>query len=142
MRNYLIIFIILSLLACNDRNEKKGIVAGDSSIIKSKHDTTNRFYIKLHDAALENKITDTLMKLSFVKKSNGYIDSFSNHAKGMSFVMDTVGNKVSIMAGYDGIERFETYYNFEIDPSTMEIRIMDMESGRMIPVKQYIKQRK
>ena len=142
MKYYGVIFIVLSLLACNNGNNRKDDIVRDSSVIKSKQDTTKRFYVKFHDAALENRITDTLMKLSFVKKSNSYIDSFSNHVHGMSFILDTSGNKVSVMAGYDGAERFETYYNFEIDPSTMEIMIMDMESGKMIPVKQYIKQQK
>jgi hypothetical protein len=56
------------------------------------------------------------MKLPFVEKSNSYIDSFSNHRHGIAFMLDTAGNKISVLAGYNGPEKFETYYNFSINP--------------------------
>ena len=71
---YLFIFIILSYCACTYKTQKEVSQKTNSINLSSYPDTV-----------LENRMIDTLLKLSFVKKSNEYIDSFSNHKQGMAF---------------------------------------------------------
>jgi hypothetical protein len=130
VKYFFIISLVLVLLSCNN--------AGNNND-DTKKVTSSRFIYRFADTVLEQKITDTLMKLPFIEKSNSYIDSFSNHQHGIAFMSDTAGNKISVMAGYNGPERFETYYHFNIDPNTFEIRILDDLSGDFISIDEYIK---
>lgn len=89
---------------------------------------------------LEKKVTAVLLKFPFVQKSNKYIDSMSNHKHGISFMLDnTKGENVSVLAGYNSDERFETYYHFYVDPKTMAVTIYDPLTNKTLPVKDYIK---
>ena len=82
------------------------------------------------------------MKLPFVKKANAYIDSFSNHQHGIAFMMDSLGKgekDIYVQAGYNGEMRFETYYQFYVDPVTLEIKVYDVAEDIKIPLKEYLK---
>jgi len=95
------------------------------------------------DKSLQSRITDTLLTFPFVRESNTYIDSLSAHTKGISFILDSSGkNEISVMAGYNGSDRFETYYNFTVDRRDMSILITDPASGEMITIEEYIKKNK
>ncbi|MET0393188.1 MAG: hypothetical protein ABW019_08590 [Chitinophagaceae bacterium] len=91
---------------------------------------------------LEAKIADTLRTLSFVKESDRYIDSFSNHTHGIAFMIDSSGEGITVTAGYNGPSRFETYYNFTVNPDNFEIKVLDVPSGDLIAVREYIKKSK
>ena len=137
MRCFLFISsLALALLACNNQGKDNDIAGTDSS---DQTITASRFIYRFADSVLEARIADTLMKLPFVEKSNRYIDSLSDHKRGIAFMPDTTGEKISVMAGYNGPERFETYYNFSIDPKTFEIKILDPLSGDLISIDEYIK---
>jgi hypothetical protein len=135
VKYFFFISIVIVFVACNNAGNNNDTPAGDSA----KKVISSRFIYRFADTVLEQKITDTLMKLPFIEKSNSYIDSFSNHQHGIAFMSDTAGNKISVMAGYNGQERFETYYRFSIDPKTFEIRILDDLSGDFISIDEYIK---
>jgi hypothetical protein len=82
------------------------------------------------------------MKLPFVIKSSNYIDSFSNHQRGIAFMMDEPQENetdVSVQAGYNGGERFETYYRFFVNPKTMEIKVYDPVEDKKLTIKEYLK---
>ncbi len=79
------------------------------------------------------------MKLSFIQESNRYIDSLSGHQRGIAFLRDSSDGRISIRAGYNGPERFETYYDFSIDPATNEIMILDAIVGDYISLEEFIK---
>jgi len=139
---YLLFILIACFLgACNNNGADKMTPAGDSAKAGTK-DLSSRFIYTFADTALLAKIADTLMKLPFVRKSDRYIDSFSNHTQGISFLPDTANGEISVMAGYNGPERFETYYNFNINPVTFGIRILDPLSGEFISIEDYIKNNK
>ena len=89
--------------------------------------------------AKEASVTDTLLTIPFIIKSNNYIDSFSNHRHGIAFMTDTTAQAFLVKAGYNGADRFETYYDFEIDRNSGEIKVMDPVEGDYIPLKTYIK---
>jgi len=69
-----------------------------------------------------------------------YLDSLTGHKRGISFIIDSVrDNEVSIMAGYNGPERFETYYNFTVYLKTLDIKIEYPDTGELVSVEQFIK---
>jgi len=140
MKTLLSTLILCSLLACNSSGDKKTTATDSLSI--PKQDSESHYIVTGGDSTLENRITDELMKLPFVKKSDRYIDSFSNHQHGMAFMVDSLepGEKeVFVRAGYNGDERFETYYQFYVNPKTLEIKVYDVIEDKKMTVKEYIK---
>jgi hypothetical protein len=121
----------------------KNTEPAQSASDESKNGTAPGVRYAFPDKNLQSRITDTLLKIPFVKESNAYIDSLSAHTKGISFILDSAGaDKISVMAGYNGSERFETYYNFTVDRRDLTIRITDPESGDIISIEEYIKKNK
>jgi hypothetical protein len=127
----------------NDDNGNKELMP-DSSARKNEKTTDSTIIVnRLSGAVLEAKIIDTLMKISFVKKTNEYLDSLTDHRHGIAFIMDSVAsNEISIMAGYNGPERFETYYNFTVYPKSFDIMIEYPDTGELVSIDQYIKLKK
>jgi hypothetical protein len=137
---YLLVFIFLA--ACNNAAKTDEVTVTDSTSAKIKADSSSKYIHSFADTALENKITDALMKLPFVIKSSNYIDSFSNHQRGIAFMMDEPQENetdVSVQAGYNGGERFETYYRFFVNPKTMEIKVYDPVEDKKLTIKEYLK---
>jgi hypothetical protein len=145
MKNILFIALLFCFAACNNTAEtNEPAVVNDTAAVAKKDATTNYVH-HFADTALENKITAALLKLPFVKKSSSYIDSLSNHQHGISFMLDnpTAGETdISVQAGYNGAERFETYYRFFVNPSTLEIKIYDPVEDKKLTVKEYLKTQK
>lgn len=137
-----IIFSLFLICGCNNNESTENNRAGDSTSTVMRQDSSSGIVYNFTDSILQAKITDTLMQLSFVRESNRYIDSVSDHKHGISFITDTANNEISVMAGYNGEERFETYYNFNINPVTFEIKVMDAGSGDFVTVDDYLKKSK
>jgi hypothetical protein len=140
MRNSLFLLLIF-FAACNNASKTDTVVTNDSVIIKEQTDSSIRYIHSFTDTALERKITTALLKLPFVIRSNNYIDSFSNHRQGIAFMLDNpVANEdISVQAGYNGDQRFETYYRFDVNPRTLEIKVYDPVTDKKLTVKEYLK---
>ncbi len=148
MRTLCIILLLFCLVACNNSGDTKAVTIKDSLSTDSistppvKKDSSLSYVHTFADTALETRITQALMKLPFVKKTNVYIDSFSNHQHGIAFMLDSLGKdeqEISVQAGYNGEQRFETYYRFYVNPKTMEIKVYDAVNDKKIPLKLYLK---
>lgn len=142
MKYALIIAMLVCFTACNNSSEKTGPGTADTSVTTLKAEPSDKYIHTFTDTSLETKITAELMKLSFVKKSNAYIDSFSNHQHGIAFMMDEPKEnekEITVRAGYNGGERFETYYHFVVDPKTMEIKIYDPIEDKTLTLKEFLK---
>jgi hypothetical protein len=142
MRTIFYTFLVIACAACNNRNETANAEAlPDSTKIHPNNDSTATGYIyNFVDTALENKVTAAILKLPFVQKSNRYIDSFSNHTQRLSFMLDkedSKDNMVSVQAGYNGEQRFETYYRFYVNPVTLEIKVYDPVTDKKLTVQEY-----
>lgn len=134
--------LLLTLAACtgnsNSGADKEAVVTADTG--KQTETKESNYVHRFGDTVLEKKITEALLKLPFVQKSDSYIDSISNHKHGISFLLDTAaGNTVSVQAGYNGEQRFETYYHFYVDPKTMEIKVYDPVEDKTLTIKEYVK---
>ena len=142
MRILFAAFLLFFFTACNnDSTVKEEPVAKVDSLPNEPAVKAEQSYIhKFTDTALEHKVTAVLMKLPFVQKSNRYIDSISNHKHGISFMLDnTKSAEVSVLAGYNSDERFETYYHFYVDPQTLEVKIYDPLENKTVSIKEYVK---
>lgn len=142
MKQFLYLLVIISFAACNNAAKKNKAAVIDSTSGKKKTDSLPNYIHSFTDTALEQKITNALMKLPFVVKSNNYIDSLSNHQHGIAFMMnEPLENEtdISVQAGYNGGERFETYYRFFVNPKTMEIKVYDPVEDKKLTIKEYLK---
>src|SRR5882672_2065753 len=102
------ILIAFLLAACNNNAGNKDKVSADSVNAQAAKDSSKEYVHSFRNKALQAKIEDTLIKIPFVKKTNSYIDSFSHHEHSIAYIMDSTEKGISVMAGYNGPERFET----------------------------------
>lgn len=142
MKQFLYLLVIIFFAACNNAAKTDEVAITDSASNKIKTDSLPDYIHSFTDTTLENKITAALMKLPFVMKSSNYIDSFSDHQHGIAFMMDEPQKNeadISVQAGYNGGERFETYYRFFVNPKTMEIKVYDPVEDKKLTIKEYLK---
>jgi hypothetical protein len=119
------LFVVLAVLLVYCNNKKIATV----------------YTFQFPDSVFQSKIRDTLRKLPFVKRSQIYFDSVSNHREGVTFIIDTFRNKIYPNAVfYDKEENhFQKLYEFEVNPQTMEIKINDIDTGGYITIEEYYK---
>ena len=142
MKCILQLLLVFIVAACNNASKTDEALVKDTAAINVKTDSAANYIHTFTDTVLENKITTALLKLPFVKKSDQYIDSFSNHKHGIAFLLDKPEDNetdIPVQAGYNGEERFETYYRFFVNPTTMEIKVYDVAADKKLTVKEYIK---
>ena len=136
------LLLLITFASCNNEVDKNVPLVKDSVVNTKPADTTSNYIHAFTDTVLETKITNALMKLSFVIKSDKYIDSFSNHKHGIAFMMDkgeAGETDVQVQAGYNGHDRFETYYRFFVNPKTLEIKVYDVAEDKKLTIKEYLK---
>ena len=142
-RAFLFLLCIICAAACNNAKDKdKNIVAADTTVHTVKPDSPTAYIHTFKDTSLKDKITAALRKLSFVKTSDKYIDSISNHKHGIAFMLDEPAKDetdIPVQAGYNGAERFETYYRFFVNPKTLEIKVYDVVEDKKLTLKEYLK---
>lgn len=142
MKGMLFLVLLISFTACNNSSKREEVVVNDTVVKKVQSDPSSNYIHAFTDTALENKITAALLKLPFVIKSNTYIDSLSNHRHSMTFMLQNPASNetdITVQAGYNGEQRFETYYRFYIDPKTLEIKVYDPVTDKKLTVKEFIK---
>jgi hypothetical protein len=93
---------------------------------------------------LQIKIYDTLIKLPFIKESNAYIDSVSNHKHGIAFLMDSsdIKDEVIVTAGFNDTDMFKTHYTIYVNAKSLDIKVWDGVSGRKLSIAQFEKKNK
>ena len=145
MKIFLFLLALISFASCNNADKNSEAAATDTLMSDVAADSNKNYIHRFSDTALENKITASLLKLPFVKKSNAYIDSFSNHKAGISFLLENPAENetdISVQAGYNGDQRFETYYRFFVDANTLEIKVYDPVADKKLTLKEYLKTQK
>ena len=102
----------------------------DSILVKNSKTKTQSDSAKI-DPILE-KCFDLINNLPEVNAQNKYIDSISNHKRGIVLLLyqkpDSIFPYYWIKAG-DNLElNYNTYYNFYVNPQTFEVRYLDVLS--------------
>lgn len=85
----------------------------------------------------EELIEDTIFSLKEVQEKNKLVDSISNHKQSIAIMIEKPTDKDKeyiINVGYNGNERFETYYIFYFNPETKQISIEDVIGGSKLPL--------
>ena len=142
MKEILFLVLLILFAACNNSSKTDEVVVTDTVVKQVQTDSSSNYIHIFTDTALENKITAALLKLPFVIKSNNYIDSFSNHQHSMAFMLDSATaneTDITVQAGYNGEQRFETYYRFFVDPKTLAIKVYDPVTDKKLTVKEFLK---
>jgi hypothetical protein len=145
MKCIVFLFLLTGSYACNNSSKTDETAVTDTAKNTVQTDSSANYIHTFTDTALENKITAALLKLPFVMKSSNYIDSFSNHRHALAFMLsDPEVNEtdISVQAGYNGEQRFETYYRFFVNPKTLEIKVYDPVGDKKLTVKEYLKTQK
>ena len=138
----LFLFLLVTAVACNNAENEEKTAVKDSVVNQVKPDSVSSYIHSFADTSLEKKITAALLKLSFVQKADKYIDSFSNHKHSIAFMLDkpeAPETDIPVQAGYNGNERFETYYRFFVNPKTLDIKVYDPVEDKKLTVKEYLK---
>jgi hypothetical protein len=144
-KQLLFLCLIVVAVSCNNNatdQDKRATTDSTNTIPAVNTDTPKAYIHTFKDTTLEDKITAALLKLSFVKKSDKYIDSISNHKHGIAFMLDEPAKDetdIPVQAGYNGKERFETYYRFFVNPKTLEIKVYDVVEDKKLTLKEYLK---
>jgi len=103
----------------------------------------NRHVQQTDDSAIVNKIMDKIFGFPEVKRKQAFVDSLSHHKRGVFMMVMQKPGKVNkyywIAVGYNGTQRFETYFNFYVWPSQMVIKYLDNETGNLITLAQWRK---
>ena len=131
----ILVFICFATSCTNNGNTSTGTTDTTKHIPPVNADTLK----KATPIVTENDILDTLNALSFVHQSSMHIDSVTHHKHRMAFIIDTAENEYHVTAGYNGDERFETYYIFSVDKKTRAIKVQDVITGDMLTPAEYEK---
>jgi hypothetical protein len=131
-----LVVLIILFIACNSSGNKT-VVTTDSA----QPAIPDSQKIMVH-VSKEGNILDTLNALPFVKEANRNIDSITGHKSAIAYIIDTTGNKYNITAGYNGEERFETYFLFSVDKITRAITVEDVVSGESLTPEVFEKRRR
>jgi hypothetical protein len=95
----------------------------------------------LIDSVNLKRIMYKLFNLPEIRKKNKFIDSLTNHKKGISMrVMKSPDRMIKhywIAVGYDSDFRFETYYNFYVWPKQMFIKYLDPITGELLTLEEW-----
>lgn len=136
MKKWIVIAVACVLCSCNNGDESSTIIAANADSIANTQSLR-----KVYESnSSNNKWLDSIYNIDFVQKSNTYIDSFSNHKHSIAFLQDTASNgEITVSAGYNGDNRFETYYSFIIDPKTNKLMAIDPINGERMTIEEFRK---
>lgn len=83
---------------------------------------------------VQDKIIQEISELPEYKEAQKNIAAVSNNRKGVTAIIDRdeQGRGYTVQVGYNGGERFETYYFFLVAPRTYKISILDMTDDKYI----------
>jgi uncharacterized lipoprotein len=138
MKNYLAISILFFLAACSENKTAETaaepVMAKNDTLAVKKTDTSGD---------VESKIMKVILDLPEVKEADEHIDSVTNHQHGVAAIIDDLeqgDTDYSVRVGYNGDERFEVYYFFTVNPVTLKVKILDVDSN--IPIEDWRKKNK
>lgn len=143
LRNTGLVLVLLLVCfvpgSCTHNNEVNRLLKIKDTASRSRGDSCCHYLFQYNGEVLNTKVVDTLNRISFVKKSNHFIDSSSGHQKELDYILDTFRNKISVIAYLDNPEKYQVFYRFLIDPVTFEINVFDTGSGNFISLEEYAK---
>jgi hypothetical protein len=131
--------LIIAIASCNP----SGKTTNDSTqkIISSNNvSDSNQLIVNANISAKGEAILKLIQQLPEFKKSDKYIDSLTNHKKGLDALIfkPAKGEKnYNVQVGYNGTERFETYYNFYVDSTSYAIKVSDVIEGDIVPLDEW-----
>lgn len=139
-----ILIISSTILACNTQEKNSDVpISRDTTIVnKDSINANDEFIVEAPHSVLEKKILEKISLLPEYKRSNAYLDSLTNRKHGLSsmiFKPSKNEKEYYVRVGYNGDDRFETYYNFYVDSTTLAIKIADVLEGDIVSLETWRK---
>lgn len=131
--NKRILILLLLFYSCGQGQKEQ---QRSESLTKDSSQTS--FKVQLSDKFIE----DTIFSLAEVRQKNRLVDSLTNHEHGVSLIIEkpTAQEKdYQIRVGYNSEQRFETYYNFYMNPRTKQITVDDVISAERLTLEEWRK---
>ena len=142
MKTIGLIFLTLAFtIACKNKNSAEKN-ANKDSIISSVKSETNKPQVPSNDSILPKQILATVSKRPELQEADKYIDSISDHKERIAYLWEKPDKEnldYVIQFGYDGEERFETYYWIYVSPATLNIRFYDVINDSLYSIEDYRK---
>lgn len=133
---FLLYSLLFIFIACSDQQKVNDQNVQQDTIVKKE--------IVSEVTSEEDKMVNAVLALPEVEQVNQYIDSISDHKKGVAAICDGKeegSNDVCVRVGYNGDERFEVYYFFYVDPVNMRIKIQDIVNDTILPIEEWRKRK-
>ncbi len=131
MKTSILILVVALVFSCSESDKPS-----EKTVANPLTTADSQSLRKVYEEGKNKSVwLDSIANIDFVVKSNRYIDSFSNHKHGIAFLLDTTKNgEVNISAGYNGDQRFETYYSFILNKAATALQVLDRISGERMSV--------
>jgi len=137
-----LLLITFIILGCNSATKKPAPARLNPARLNRVDSSFNKPVAETPvDTLFENRIFDSIFKIPQIKKSHDYIDSFTHHKRGIAMMV--VQRPVSdsdyyiVQVGFNGDERFVTYYNFHIYRKGFKIEYLDPVTDSTINVNRW-----
>lgn len=87
----------------------------------------------------EDSVLTMLLELPEVKALAKRIEAKTDGNRGVSSMVDydEATSKYNITMGFNGEERFETSFIFEVDKNTCEVKVSDAITGDLLPLEEW-----
>jgi hypothetical protein len=131
-----VLVLMVLFTACNGSGNKTTVAADTLPAAAADSSTI------MIPVSKKGDILDTLNAFAFVQEASRNIDSVTGHKSSIAYIIDTTPSKYNITAGYNGEERFETYFQFSVDKITRAITVEDVISGETLTPEAFEKRRR
>lgn len=132
-----VLVLMILFTACNGSGNKTTVAADTLQAAAAADSSTIMIQV-----SKKGDILDTINAFAFVQEASRNIDSVTGHKSSIAYIIDTTANKYNITAGYNGEERFETYFLFSVDKITRAITVEDVISGETLTPEAFEKRRR
>ncbi len=137
MKKIIFHFVLLIILSgCNGNDQNKPNKKNLPSKSEELEDTTDI----AKNLEIRQRVIEKIKQLPEFIESQKYIDSITDHKRGISYVLEEPSEQTPyyyVMVGYNNEIRFEPYYHFFIDPKTLEVKIEDVLAGGITPIEEW-----
>jgi len=133
---------LLITIGCKNKESRLPPPVNDSVTANSKKEPGYIHLVQEGNPVLDKKILDAFSRVPEIIEANHYIDSISGHKDQIRCMWeepDSTHADYVVQLGYDGSERFETYYWLYVNPVTLKVRFYDVITDSVYNAEDYRK---
>jgi hypothetical protein len=124
--NNLLMLLFVLIISCTSENKKK---LNQEIPLRDTSKIMDNAGINTNDTIIENRALDSVFKVAEVQKLSNFIDSLSNHTRGVAMITrqkpEGQRNYYWIQVGDNNGLSFQPTYNFYVYPDNFEIKFLN-----------------